>query len=163
MNGPQVTLEALLSALNAHDLDAVTALAPDNERFRESYRRMLPAFPDVPVDAEWTVADAHKAVAWGHITGTHRGEWRGIIALDVDAEGRVTDFWLVNDWLGIATQIGATRSPPPVWAISAEPGPDRAGVAGGGSTRWRSRPGLDAGKRAMRATAPQGRRPRRHR
>ena len=66
MNGPQVTLNALLSALNAHDLDAASALAPDNERFRESMRRMLTAFPDVHIDAEWTVADAHKAVAWGH-------------------------------------------------------------------------------------------------
>ena len=125
MNGPQGTLDALLSALNAHDLDAVTALAPDNERFHESHRRMLTAFPDVHIDAEWTVTDPHKAVAWGHITGTHLGEWRGfeptgraidvrgIIALDVDPDGRVTDFWLVNDWLGIATQIGATLSPPP--------------------------------------------------
>jgi hypothetical protein len=64
MNGPQVTLNALLSALNAQDLDAASALAPENERFRESMRRMLTAFPDVHIDAEWTVADEHKAVAW---------------------------------------------------------------------------------------------------
>lgn len=126
MNGPEVTLNALLNALNGHDLDAAAALAPDNERFRESHRRMLTAFPDVHIDAEWTVTEAHKVVVWGHITGTHEGEWRGIgptgraidvrgiLALDVDAEGRVTDFWLVNDWLGIATQIGATLSPPHV-------------------------------------------------
>ncbi len=125
MNGPQGALNALLSALNAHDLDAASALAPDNERFRESMSRMLTAFPDVHLDAEWTVADAHKAVGWAHIIGTHRGEWRGfgptgravdvrgMIALEVDPDGRVTDFWLVNDWLGIATQIGATLSPPP--------------------------------------------------
>ena len=78
MTGPEVGLDALLSALNAHDLDAISALAPGNERFRESHRRMLTAFPDVYVDAEWTVADGHKAVAWGHITGTHGGEWRSI-------------------------------------------------------------------------------------
>ena len=124
MNGPPEALEALLNALNAHDLDAISALAPGNERFRESHHRMLSAFPDVHVNAEWTVCDQHKAVAWGHITGTQSGEWRGIgptgrsidvrgvIALEVDPEGRVTDFWLVNDWLSIATQIGATLSPP---------------------------------------------------
>jgi predicted ester cyclase len=124
MNVPERTLHALLSALNAHDLDAITALAPDDARFRESHRRMLTAFPDIHVDAEWTVADAQKAVAWGHITATHGGEWRGIeatgravdvrgiIALDVDDHGHVTDFWLVNDWLGIALQLGATLSPP---------------------------------------------------
>lgn len=125
MEGPQATLDALLGALNAHDLGAISALAPGHERFRESHRRMLTAFPDVHVDAEWTVADAHKVVVWGHIRGTHRGEWRGIqptgraidvqgiIALEVDLRGHVTDFWLVNDWLGIAMQIGATLSPPP--------------------------------------------------
>jgi predicted ester cyclase len=124
MAGPDTALDALVSALNAHDLDAVSALAPDNERFRESHRRMLMAFPDVHLDPEWTICDAHKGVAWAHITGTHRGEWRGIgptgrpidvrgmVALEVDPEGRVTDFWLVNDWLGIATQLGATLSPP---------------------------------------------------
>ncbi len=125
MTGPEETLAALLRKVNAHDLDAIVALAPENARFRESHRRMLTAFPDVHVDAEWSVADAHKAVVWGHITGTHRGEWRGIeptgraidvrgvIALDVDAAGSVTDFWLVNDWLGIAMQLGATLTPPP--------------------------------------------------
>ena len=126
MSGPQATLDAWLSALNAHDLDVASGLAPGNERFRESMRRMLTAFPDVHIDAEWTVADAHKAVLWGHIVGTHLGEWRGIgptgraidvrgmLALEVDPEGRVTDFWLINDWLGIATQVGVTLSPPPV-------------------------------------------------
>jgi predicted ester cyclase len=122
MNGPQVALDALLSALDAHDLAAISALAPDDERFRESHRRMLTAFPDVHVEAEWTVTDAALAVAWGHITGTDRGEWRGIgptgsaidvrgmIALEADRDGRVTDSWLVNDWLAVATQIGATLS-----------------------------------------------------
>ena len=117
-------LEALLAALNSHDLDAIAELAPSDERFRESHRRMLAAFPDVHVDAEWTVVDSSRGVAWGHITGTHQGEWRGIaptgrpidvrgiIALEVDVDGRVSDFWLVNDWLGIATQLGATLTPP---------------------------------------------------
>jgi predicted ester cyclase len=119
MTSPDVALERLLDAVNAHDLDAIAALAPDNERLRESNRRMLTAFPDVRVDVEWTVAEGSRGVAWARITGTHEGEWRGmgatrrpidvrgIIALEVDPGGRVTDFWLINDWLGIATQIGA--------------------------------------------------------
>jgi predicted ester cyclase len=124
MDGPQTALDALLAALNAHELDTIAALAPGDDRFRESHRRMLTAFPDAHADAEWTVVDSHKAVAWAHITGTHRGEWRGIpptgraidvrgvIALEVDPAGRVIDFWLVNDWLSIATQLGATLTLP---------------------------------------------------
>jgi predicted ester cyclase len=124
MTNPARTLDALLTALNAHDLDAIAALAADDGRLRESHHRMLTAFPDVHVEAEWTVADSDRAVGWAHITGTHLGEWRGIgptgraidvrgmIALEVGHDGRVSDFWLVNDWLGIATQIGATLTPP---------------------------------------------------
>jgi predicted ester cyclase len=85
---------------------------------------MLAAFPDVHLELQWTVTEGDKCVAWCRIQGTHRGEWRGIaptgrpidvlgmMALRVDQDGMVTDFWLVNDWLTIATQIGATLQPP---------------------------------------------------
>jgi predicted ester cyclase len=120
MREPERAVTAMLRAVNACDLDAVAALAPGNERFRESHRRMLTAFPDVHIDFEWTVTEGDKCVAWAHIQGTHRGEWRGIaatgrpidvhgvIVLQVDQSGVVTDFWLINDWLTIATQLGAT-------------------------------------------------------
>jgi predicted ester cyclase len=117
-------MSRLLAAVNGHDLDVVASLAPGNERFKESFRRLLTAFPDVSIDSEWTVADGDKAVAWAHIRGTHQGEWRGfaptgrpvdvrgMLAVQVDAGGAVVDFWLVNDWLGIATQVGVELVPP---------------------------------------------------
>jgi predicted ester cyclase len=124
MSGPEQAVATMVQAVNAHDLDGVAALAPENERFRESHRRMLAAFPDVHLELQWTVTEGDKCVAWCRIQGTHRGEWRGIaptgrpidvlgmMALRVDQDGMVTDFWLVNDWLTIATQIGATLQPP---------------------------------------------------
>jgi hypothetical protein len=60
MSGSEQAVNAMLQALNAHDLDAVAAFAPGN----------------------------------------------------VDEQVLVTDFWLVNDWLAMATQMGATLHPP---------------------------------------------------
>ena len=114
----------LLVAVNEHDLAAIGSLAPGNERFAESFRRMMTAFPDVRIDAEWTVEEADKAVVWSHIRGTHLGEWRGlaatgrpidvhgVLAVQVDRDGEISDFWLVNDWLGIATQLGVELALP---------------------------------------------------
>lgn len=124
MGSPGESLARLLVAVNEHDLDAIGSLAPGNERFTESFRRMLTAFPDVHIDAEWTVEETDKAVVWSHIRGTHLGEWRGlaatgrpidvhgVFAAQVNTEGEISDFWLVNDWLGIATQLGVELALP---------------------------------------------------
>ncbi len=118
MTDPTATIASLLMGVNAHDLEAIAALSPGDDRFRESFRRLLTAFPDVTIEAEWTVAEGDRAVAWSHIEGTHLGEWRGLaatgrpidvrgmFAVQVNPDGTVSDFWLVNDWLGIATQLG---------------------------------------------------------
>ena len=124
MASPGESLARLLAAVNEHDLAAIGSLAPGNERFTESFRRMLTAFPDVRIDMEWMVEEADKAVMWSHIRGTHLGEWRGLAATgrpidvhgvfvaQVDADGTISDFWLVNDWLGIATQLGVELTLP---------------------------------------------------
>jgi predicted ester cyclase len=124
MGSPAGSVTRLLAAVNEHDLAAIGSLAPGNERFTESFRRMLSAFPDVRIDGEWTVAEADKAVVWARIRGTHLGEWRGleptgrpidvhgVFAAQVDADGEITDFWLVNDWLGIAVQLGVELALP---------------------------------------------------
>jgi predicted ester cyclase len=110
-------LLALAEAASRHDLDAVAQVA-GNDRLQESFGRLLTAFPDVVLTPEWTVLEGDRAVAWAHITGTHQGEWRGLaptgkpidvhgmIAVSLAGDGSVADFWLVNDWLGIATQLG---------------------------------------------------------
>jgi predicted ester cyclase len=126
MVSPGESVTRLLAAVNEHDLAAIGSFAPGNERFTESFRRLLTAFPDVRIDAEWTVTEADKTVAWSHIRGTHLGEWRGlapaarsidvhgVLAAQVGTDGEITDFWLVNDWLGIALQLGVELALPAV-------------------------------------------------
>ena len=110
-------LGGLAAATSRGDLAAIDALG-SNERLNESFRRLTTAFPDVHVELEWTVEEGARVVGWAHITGTHGGVWRdlqpahrpidvhGMIALELTDDGAVKDFWLVNDWLGIATQLG---------------------------------------------------------
>jgi predicted ester cyclase len=116
------TLGRLLEAANRHDLDAMQSIS-GNDRLTESFRRMCTAFPDAFLEPEWVMVDDPKVTAWQHITGTHLGPWRGLEAtgrrIDVRGsitleiiDGVVTDFWLANDWLGIATQLGVPLALP---------------------------------------------------
>ena len=104
------------AAASRGDIDTIRNIAR-NDRLVESFRRLLTAFPDVIVDIEWTITEGDRAAGWASIRGTHLGEWRGLPATGrpIDVRGmlavqcngdHVEDFWLANDWLSIATQIG---------------------------------------------------------
>jgi len=121
---PRAVLEAMAAALNAHDLDAVAELAPGDERFRESNRQMLETFPDVRIEPVWVVGEGDRAVGWARIRGTHLGAFRdmpptgrevdfvGVFGLQTGPDGAVVDFWVLNDWLTLYLQLGATVTPP---------------------------------------------------
>jgi predicted ester cyclase len=113
----RAVLLSIVEAVNAGDLAEVERITR-NDRMVESFRRLTVAFPDVSVTVEWVIAEGDRAVGWAHITGTHGGLWRGLeptsrpidvrgmLAIEVRADGSVADFWLANDWLSIAQQIG---------------------------------------------------------
>jgi predicted ester cyclase len=113
----------LAAAASRRDIDAIRELS-QNDRLTESFRRLLTAFPDATVEIEWTSCDADRAAGWAAIRGTHLGEWRGLpatgrsidvhgmLAVQVTPENDVEDFWLANDWLSIATQIGVPLALP---------------------------------------------------
>jgi predicted ester cyclase len=106
----------LLDTMNRGDLDRFRSIS-GHDRMTESVRRMFAAFPDVRLEQEWVMADGDKVTGWHHQTGTHLGTWRGLpptgrridvrgsVTIEVH-DGAVSDFWLANDWLGIATQLG---------------------------------------------------------
>jgi predicted ester cyclase len=114
--------EQLLDAANRHDIDALRSIS-GNERLAQSFQRMITAFPDVHLEQEWRMVAEPKLTAWQHITGTHLGPWRGLeptgrpidvrgsITFEI-VDGAVTDFWLANDWLGIAMQLGVELALP---------------------------------------------------
>jgi predicted ester cyclase len=107
----------LAKAASRGAIDSIQEIAW-NDRLVESFRRLLTAFPDVTVEIEWTIVEDQRAAGWASIRGRHQGEWRGLaatgrpidvhgmLAVQLADDGSIADFWLANDWLSIATQIG---------------------------------------------------------
>jgi predicted ester cyclase len=120
---PRAVLVELAKATTRGDIDSIRERF-GNERLAESMRRLKFAFPDAVVEAEWTIVENDRAAGWASIRGTHEGEWRGLpatgrtidvrgmIAVKVAADGTVEDFWLANDWLSIAMQLGVQLALP---------------------------------------------------
>lgn len=116
-------LTAFRDAITRGEHDIAERIS-DNPRFHESVRRLVAAFPDVQLETAWMLGDERRAAGWTTLRGTHRGEWRGItptgrkvefagvLAIEVDDDDRVVDFWVVNDWLSLALQLGAELTLP---------------------------------------------------
>jgi predicted ester cyclase len=123
---PRAVLVELAEATTRGDIDAIRERF-GNERLAESMRRLKVAFPDAVVEPEWTIVENNRAAGWASIRGTHQGEWRGLPATGrtIDVHGmiviqvggdhdQIEDFWLANDWLSIATQLGVPLALPSV-------------------------------------------------
>lgn len=77
------------------------------------------AFPDLHVAVEDVIADGDKLAFRNTVTGTHRGDYRGLpptgksvkydeIFIFRFAEGRIAEIWGVVDLLSQMRQLGAT-------------------------------------------------------
>ena len=76
------------------------------------------AFPDLRHDVKDMVAEGDKVAVRLNVTGTHKGEFRGIqpsgrkLSLDEMAfltiiDGRITEGWITSDTMSFMEQIGA--------------------------------------------------------
>ncbi|MFC3452857.1 ester cyclase [Amycolatopsis speibonae] len=88
------------------------------EALKQVWTVLLRAFPDLRVTAEDVLADGDKVVCRNTVTGTHRGEFRGLPATGKAvhyseifilrfAGGRITEIWGVVDVLTQLRQLGA--------------------------------------------------------
>lgn len=82
---------------------------------------LLRAFPDIHVASEETIAEGDKIASRNTVTGTHRGEYRGLPATGKTvtyneififrfAEGRIAEIRGVVDVLAQLRQLGALPS-----------------------------------------------------
>ena len=132
-------LRRMYDAINAHDLDAVTAvmaddfvdheeipgLAPTREGTLAFFRMTIAAFPDLRFEAEDVLVDGDKVVARTRFTGTHQGDFVGVPAsgkhVDVALidiirfgdDGLAHEHWGVMDELALMQQLGAIPDGPP--------------------------------------------------
>jgi steroid delta-isomerase-like uncharacterized protein len=105
--------------LTTVDHDPVPGQGPGREGYRSFFHTLVAAFPDAHVEPVVEVADdRHVAVAYT-LTGTHRGDFRGVAAtgkyigvrgvqIGRFENGQIVERWGSTDELGILEQIGAS-------------------------------------------------------
>lgn len=91
------------------------------EALKRVWEVLLRAFPDIHVAVEETVTEGDRVVSRNTVTGTHRGEYRGLpptgrtvsyneIFIFRFADGRITEIRGVVDVLAQLRQLGALPS-----------------------------------------------------
>src|SRR5215216_3176137 len=85
---------------------------------------VINAFPDLHHDIVDMVAEGDKVAVRLNVTGTHKGEFRGIpptgkkLSLDemgfiTIIDGKITEGWISSDTMRLKQQLGALPSPSP--------------------------------------------------
>ena len=105
--------------LNGHDLGALGELVAD-ETLKQRVRLFLDAFPDLEVETNLAAREGDLVAV--NLTGraTHKGIFQGIPATGRRwaatcsaffrvENGRIADFWINWDELGILEQLGGVR------------------------------------------------------
>jgi steroid delta-isomerase-like uncharacterized protein len=119
--GKQAVAEKLL-ARDFVDHNPLPGLTPDREGFKQSFAVFRSAFPDFTYTIKDMVAEGDRVVVRFTANGTHRGEMAGIpptgkqisvTGMDLFrlAGGKVAEFWLSWDQLGLMQQLGGIHLP----------------------------------------------------
>ncbi|MDG4865061.1 ester cyclase [Streptomyces sp. T-3] len=135
----RATLDRFHSAVNSGDLTGISKaidefVAPDvlfhapvpmgatgPEALKRVWEVLLRAYPDIQVTVEETIAEGDKVVSRNTVTGTHRGEYRGLqptgrtvtyseIFIFRFVDGRIAEIRGVVDVLAQLRQLGALPS-----------------------------------------------------
>jgi steroid delta-isomerase-like uncharacterized protein len=88
------------------------------QALKQVWTVLLRAFPDLHVAVEDVIAEGDKVVCRNTVTGTHRGEFRGVpptgksvryseIFIFRFVDGRIAEIWGVVDVLSQMRQLGA--------------------------------------------------------
>lgn len=126
----KASLQKAYDAINGRDWDTFKSLLADN--FTEyaapqpttgkdaavgGLMDMVKAFPDLKITVDKIVADEHSAMAYITMSGTMKGDFMGMPAsgksfsfkdvdiLDLDARGKATAHWSVQDPMVMMSQI----------------------------------------------------------
>jgi steroid delta-isomerase-like uncharacterized protein len=119
--GKQAVAEELL-ARDFVDHNPLPGLPPDREGFKQSFAVFRSAFPDFTYTIDDMVAEGDRVMVRFTARGTQRGEMVGIpptgnqvsvtgIDLFRLAGGKVAEFWLSWDQLGLMQQLGVIPFP----------------------------------------------------
>ncbi|GAB3165409.1 ester cyclase [Telluribacter humicola] len=105
-------------APNAFDHDPAPGQEPGPEGYIQFFSKMRSAFPDMNIQVDQMVADEDKVAIAYTLTGTHKGNFKGIAAtghkisvrgvqIGRFENGQLVERWGSSDELGIMKQLGA--------------------------------------------------------
>ncbi len=101
------------------DHDPAPDQGPGPEGFKDFFRTLRSAFPDLSISPETVVSDDdHVCIAYT-VSGTHQGEFQGIqptgksitargVQIGRFEDGKIVERWGSSDELGIVAQLGAS-------------------------------------------------------
>ncbi len=111
-------LALFAEVLNAHD-DTAIGRFTRSPQIEGTLRSLLAGFPDLRFEEEWTVAEGDRVVSFLEMSGTQDGPWLMVqeptgrpmrasilLALQLDADGMVTDSWLGTNFIAMLGQLG---------------------------------------------------------
>lgn len=105
-------------ALMKEKSDATVNRFVSDENLKQHIRMFEAAFPGYQLSAEDMIVEGDRVAIRSVMTGTHQGELMGIPATGKQvsvplmvfyqvADGKITQFWMNADTLGLLQQIGA--------------------------------------------------------
>jgi C-1 hydroxylase len=108
---------SLLNELMVPDYVEHTVKLEGLERWKKYVTKFLKGFPDLKVTIEDIIAEGDKVWTRVKITGTHKGEFRGITStgktitqkcvwIDRISDGKFVESWSVDDNLDFLEQLG---------------------------------------------------------
>ncbi len=134
-----ISIRRLYDYINAGDIDGfgrqlagdfvereeIPGLPPTKDGVVQYFQILLAAFPDMQMDVQDVIASGDKAVARVRVSGTHEGEFMGILAtgnqvsmnlIDITRfgdDGLAREHWGVADQLALMQQLGVIPAGPP--------------------------------------------------
>ena len=112
-------LEELRNLISPHvkEHDPAPNQGPGPQGYIDFFTMMRTAFPDMNVDVEHMVADEDSVAFAYTLTGTHKGDFMGVVGTGKSIEvrgmqisrfedGKLVERWGSTDELGILKQIG---------------------------------------------------------
>lgn len=118
LNKGNIKLIDSLVAENYQEHEPLPGYQPNRDGLKQFFIMMRSAFPDLNNHVEFMVEEGGTVVSYVTMTGTHKGEYMGVLAsgkkinvkvIDIlrIVDGKIVEHWGVGDYMTMMQQLGA--------------------------------------------------------